>query len=192
MTERRNDLAAAIMALATRNPPAARQEWAYAMQAEFAALATGRLPWALGCLATSLRWRAAGEAGYAAALAAGLVVVMAALPLVIAASSAFRPGEPKVVFKLLPMVIVGAPLLAGLVVGTWRADRKLLSALVLGMGPQVINLVVFAVRGSAIGSSIADALVAYLVIGTMMTPMSFVGLLTAAGLRRLRTVRIAR
>ncbi|PXA89328.1 hypothetical protein DMC25_09740 [Caulobacter sp. D4A] len=192
MTERRNDLAAAIMALATRKVPAAHEEWAHAMKAEFAALATGRLSWALGCLATSLRWRAAGEAGYAASLAVGVLIVMAAMPLVIAALAAFRPGEPKLVFRLLPVVICCAPLLAGLVVGTWRADRKLLSALVIGMGSQAIGLVMFAVRSSSIGSSLTDALVAYLVIGTEMTLMSFVGLLTAAGVRRLRTVRIAR
>ncbi|GEM_PF-1096463 len=192
MTERRNDLAAAIMALAARKTPAAREEWAQAMRAEFAALQKGRLSWALGCLATSLRWRAAGEAGYAAALAVGLLIVMAALPVAIVALAAFRPGDSKLVFRLLPVVIFCAPLLAGLVVGTWRADRKLLSALVIGIGSQVIGLVMFAVRSSSIGWSIPDALVAYLFLGTVMTVMSFVGLLTAAGLRRLRTMRIAR
>lgn len=192
MTERRQDLAAAIMALATHKAPAARKEWAAAMRAEFAALQTGRLSWSLGCMATSLRWRAAGEAGYAAALAVGLLIVIAAMPLVTAAVAAFRPGEPKLVFRLLPVIICCAPLLAGLVVGAWRADRKLLSALVIGMGSQAIGLVMFAVRSSSIGSSITDALVAYLVLGTVMTAMSFIGLLTAAGLRRLGTLRIAR
>jgi len=63
MTEARQDLAAAIMALATRNPPAAREDWAHAMRAEFAALQKGRLSWALGCLATGLRWRPACAGG---------------------------------------------------------------------------------------------------------------------------------
>jgi len=107
------------------------------------------------------------------------------------AAAALAPVEPKVIFRAMPTVVFSAPLLAGFVVGTLRSDRKVLSALLLGLAPQVIGLVVFITRGSSSGVSLSDQLVADLVVGVITASMGFVGLLTVAGLRRLRTARIA-
>ncbi|MBI1686869.1 hypothetical protein [Caulobacter hibisci] len=140
MTDPRSDLAARLMALAARNPPADRIEWAAAMRGEFATLDHGRLSWATGCLAASLVWRAPGEASYAALLAGGVYVIgwgMSRLGWAL-----FERGLLSVEAGLvlpLPTLLIGTFVLA-LLAGLARPGRAAATALVLGLAPSLIGL----------------------------------------------------
>jgi len=59
-----------VLNLARRVAPEGRAEWLNAMEAEYQALETGRLRWALGCVAVALGWRVARDGLYAALLCA--------------------------------------------------------------------------------------------------------------------------
>ncbi len=140
MTQQRKDLAAAIMALATCDPPIGRADWAGAMQAEFTVLETGRLSWALGCLATALRWRAPGEAAYGAALAGSVYFLSTTMYWLLWQVMASGLVSFDVLFgRQTELIAVVQLALCGLL-GFQRPDRRLVSALALGFGPILVGL----------------------------------------------------
>ncbi len=188
MTGRRGDLAGALMALATRYAPAERRDWAKAMQAEFAALDKGRLSWAVGCLVAAARWRAAGEASYTAALAAGVVFVGGLAPLayfgVAASGLASRAEMARIVMPL----IAAAPVLAGFVIALNWPGRRLTTAVVVGIGPSLIGNAMLAATGAglrALGPQVLIGWAALVVLG-------YLGALAGSALGRRRARRIAR
>ncbi|MBI1686872.1 hypothetical protein [Caulobacter hibisci] len=140
MSGRRRDIAGALMALATRAAPSERRDWAGAMQAEFTALERGRLSWALGCLTTSLRWRAPGEAVYAAALAGSVFFVSTIASFLLIEAMVFGLISLDAMFALQAPVAVVAHLGLGGLLGFQRPDRRLVTALALGVGPLLVGL----------------------------------------------------
>lgn len=188
MTANHRDLAAWIMALAVRNPPAARAEWADAMQAEFGALEKGRLSWSLGCLVAAARWRATGEATYAAALAAGVALVGGLAPLGYfgaVLSGVLSRGEAA---RLVMPLIVAALVLTGFVIALNWPRRRLATALAVGMGPSLIGNALLAVTGAGLRAPTLQMLV----IWAVMVGVGYVGALAGSALGRRRAARIAR
>lgn len=68
-------LAGILLFLSRWIAPAERSNWLQAMEAEYEALEAGRIPWALGCLAVSLRLRFVKDGLYLTLLGAGIWVL---------------------------------------------------------------------------------------------------------------------
>ncbi|MFT4251149.1 MAG: hypothetical protein QM608_01520 [Caulobacter sp.] len=182
MNKPRKDLAAAVMGLATRDPPAGRAEWAGAMQAEFAALETGRLSWALGCLATTAVWRAPGEAVYAAALAGSVFFVQSALIWLLWMAMVFKLVSFDTMFDLQMPLLFSSYIGLSALIGAYRPDRRFLTALVMGLAPSLIG---FALMGGFGRLTEAEVMAAPAPIGwAAMIGISYFSASVGAGLRR--------
>lgn len=182
MNKSGKDLAAAIMALATRAPPSGREDWAGAMQAEFAALETGRLSWALGCLATSLRWRAQGEAVYAAALAGSVFFVQSALIWLLWMAMVFKLVSFDTMFGLQAPLLFSSYICLSALIGAYRPDRRFLTALIMGLA---LSLIGFALMGGFGRFTEAEVMAAPAPIGwAAMIGISYFSASVGAGLRK--------
>lgn len=188
MTGDRRDLAARIMDLAVRKPPADREDWAMAMRAEFDMLGEARLIWAVGCLVAATRWRARGEAAYAAALAAGAAFAGGLAPLVylgvVFTGLASRSDMAGIV---MPLIVV-APVLAGFAVALKWPGRRLATALAMGMGPSLLANAVLLIGGVGLRPLNRQMLLGW----AALVILAYVGALAGSALGRRRTARITR
>ncbi len=187
MTGNHRDLAAWIMDRALRKPPAGREDWAQAMQAEFAALDRDRLSWAVGCLIAAARWRAAGEAAYMASLAAGVAFVGGLAPLAYFGVSGAGLASRAEMAQIVMPLIVAALVLAGFVIALNWPGRRLATAVALGIGPSLIGNAMLLVEGPGLRPMGPQMLIVLPLVG-----LAYLGALAGSALGRRRMAKIAR
>lgn len=134
-----------IMKMAAVTAPKARSDWTAAMAAEFAALKTERLAWALGCLMTAAGWRLRTEAMYLLLVATTVSVAGPVLGALIpfAETLLLAPGvvgsgnfhllthlfmAHRLAFYIQEQLITFA---ISFVLGLWRPDRVVTSGVLV-------------------------------------------------------------
>lgn len=117
-----------IMDRAVANPPAGREDWARAMDAEFEALEEGRICWALGCWRTMAGWRLRADWRFMLSLVAvPWLMCSPVAPLALFGLSIVLP-RPLFYELFLPLGLLGLASAATLL-AHWRPDRAGTAAL---------------------------------------------------------------
>jgi len=103
------------------------------MAAEFAALKTGRVSWALGCLMTTMMWRLRVESFYLVVVAATIVVAVPAfsIPFDLLMVRILPMGHLAGLVRIASYVLAWLPtLFISFVLGLWRPDRPVTTGMV--------------------------------------------------------------
>ena len=116
-----------IMKMAVATSPKDRTDWTTAMAAEFAALKTGRVNWALGCFLTTIVWRLRAESLYLLVVMTTVVVAVPVLSILFdLVWMNILPRHPTGFVRLASYVLAWVPtLLLSFILGLWRPDRPL-------------------------------------------------------------------
>lgn len=181
-----------IIRRATTNPPAGREDWARAMQAEFEAADTDRLGWALGCWRTMVGWRLRADWLFLLAIIAGPVILeLTVYPSLSFISAITLPDD---VFKplFLPLSLLQLAVTAALL-AAWRPRQYRQAALGVAVMPAATStvLVMQMVRDWRVFTPDAEIMGAQPLIGCLaLLAACWIG--AAAGAWLGRTARQAR
>lgn len=129
-------LAVWIMRSATNNPPRGREQWAHAMQGEYASLSDGKLGWAFGCWSAMLGWRLRADGFYLGSLAGCLTLLMSGVLFwpeeYLIPHDLVRIGFYPPITELLPVCLI---------LGLYRPDRAYVTALVIFLIPNIAECI---------------------------------------------------